>query len=90
MILEIIIIKKIILISMSAYSSFLPKLPEHVGTKEQNSLEEKHKTNPLVVPATIDVVCLLCLVMFLLMFCDSAEVIVNGTHTRVGLLMFDK
>ena len=70
------------------YPPSLQKLPEHVGTKEQNSLEEKHKTNPLVVPATI--VCLLCLVMFLLMFCDSAEVIVNGTHTRVWLLMFDK
>ena len=88
MLLEIIIIKKIILIF--AYSSFLPKLPEHVGTKEENSLEEKHKTNPLVVPATIYDVCLLCLLMFLLMFCDSAEVIVNGTHTRVWLLMFDK
>ena len=86
MLLEIIIIKKIILIF--AYSSFLPKLPEHIGTEEENSLEEKHKTNPLVVPATI--VCLLCLLMFLLMFCDSAEVIVNGTHTRVWLLMFDK
>ena len=32
------------------YPSSLQKLPEHVGTKEENPLEQEDETNPLVIP----------------------------------------
>ena len=37
------------------YPSSLQKLPEHVGTKEENPLKKEDKTNPLVIPGWVKI-----------------------------------
>ena len=38
------------------YPPSLQKLPEHVGTKEENPLEQEDKTNPLVIPGWVKLI----------------------------------
>ena len=37
------------------YPSSLQKLPEHVGTEEENPLEQEDETNPLVIPGWVKI-----------------------------------